>query len=292
LSTALIVNRSFALHRYTDRTSSWSVNTTRMHLTAEIGTVKRLATIMQCISGVSTQWHVIRPRSTCKQSNLTWLCGLYCDAVSRQTTKPAILSVIRHRQNPSDSAWTFFIGVNVILPMTRFLFSVWHLRVSWRGAPSLARRRVCNLLVRLLLGLARAVTIVSKPLRTDDHILLSTLRLIQPGGPGPHIYIPQEQIVEVEVEVEVKLRPISRPVRSCVRHQTGTRDQFFFVLEIFFRQLRVCYLIEPSLTRGRVCNLLLSLYYGRQSVDQFVLVSGSPLGPMTRFYLYPFFSDN
>jgi hypothetical protein len=30
----------------------------------------------------------------------------------------------------------------------------------------------------------------------------------------------------------------------------------------------------------------------RRSVDQFVLVSGSPLGPMTRFYPYPFFGDN
>jgi hypothetical protein len=37
---------------------------------------------------------------------------------------------------------------------------------------------------------------------------------------------------------------------------------------------------------------LLSLSYGRRSIDQFVLVSGSPLGPMTRFYTYPFFSDN
>jgi hypothetical protein len=36
----------------------------------------------------------------------------------------------------------------------------------------------------------------------------------------------------------------------------------------------------------------LSLSYGRRSVDQFVLVSGSPLGPMTRFYPYPFFSDS
>jgi hypothetical protein len=55
-----------------------------------------------------------------------------------------------------------------------------------------------------------------------------------------------------------------------------------------------------SRPRSTVCwytNLLpayitLSFYYGRRSVDQFVLVSGSPLGPMTRFYLYPFFSDN
>jgi hypothetical protein len=36
----------------------------------------------------------------------------------------------------------------------------------------------------------------------------------------------------------------------------------------------------------------LSLSYGLRSVDQFVLVSGSPLGPMTRFYLYPFVSEN
>jgi hypothetical protein len=36
----------------------------------------------------------------------------------------------------------------------------------------------------------------------------------------------------------------------------------------------------------------LSLSCGRRSVDQFVLVSGSPLRHMTRFYPYPFFSDN
>jgi hypothetical protein len=39
----------------------------------------------------------------------------------------------------------------------------------------------------------------------------------------------------------------------------GARDQFFFLLEMFLRQLRVCYFVAPSLTRGRVCNLLLLL---------------------------------
>jgi hypothetical protein len=33
----------------------------------------------------------------------------------------------------------------------------------------------------------------SEPHRTHNHILLSLLRLPQPGGPGPRIYIPQEQ---------------------------------------------------------------------------------------------------
>jgi hypothetical protein len=72
-----------------------------------------------------------------------------------------------------------------------------------------------------------------------------------------------------EVEVELKLRPtVSRPARLGVRHPSGTRGQFFFLLEIFFRQLRVCYFVAPSLTKGRVCNLLLLL----------VLASVVPLG--------------
>jgi hypothetical protein len=66
-----------------------------------------------------------------------------------------------------------------------------------------------------------------------------------------------------EVEVEVNLRPtLSRPVCLGVRRQSGTCDQFFFLLEISFRQLRVCYFVAPSLTRGRVCNLLVQLLLG------------------------------
>jgi hypothetical protein len=57
-------------------------------------------------------------------------------------------------------------------------------------------------------------------------------------------------------------------VRLGVRHPYGTCDQFFFLLEILFRQLRVCYFVAPSLMRGRVCNLLLLL----------VLASTVPLG--------------
>jgi hypothetical protein len=73
-------------------------------------------------------------------------------------------------------------------PMTWFLFSAWQLRVSWCEEPSLARRWACNLLVKVLLGLARAVTLGSKFHRTHDHILLSNLWLPQLGRPGPHIY--------------------------------------------------------------------------------------------------------
>jgi hypothetical protein len=56
-------------------------------------------------------------------------------------------------------------------------------------------------------------------------------------------------LTEVEVEVEVNLRPtISRPVSPGVRTPSGTHDQFSFLLEISFRQLRLCYYVAPSLT--------------------------------------------
>jgi hypothetical protein len=63
--------------------------------------------------------------------------------------------------------------------------------------------------------------------------------------------------MDVDVEVKVNLRPtVSRPVCLGVRHPSWTRDQFFFLLEISFRQLWVYYFVAPSLTRGRICNLL------------------------------------
>jgi hypothetical protein len=66
-----------------------------------------------------------------------------------------------------------------------------------------------------------------------------------------------------KAEVEVNLQPtVSRPVCLGVRHPSGTRDQFSFLLEISFRQLRICYFVAPSLTRGRVCNLLVQLLLG------------------------------
>jgi hypothetical protein len=78
-------------------------------------------------------------------------------------------------------------------PMIRFLFSIRQLRISWCGTPSLTRGWVCNLLVQLLLGLARAFILWSKSRRTHDPILLFRMRLPQPGGPGSRIYIPEEQ---------------------------------------------------------------------------------------------------
>jgi hypothetical protein len=63
--------------------------------------------------------------------------------------------------------------------------------VYWCGTLCLTRGQVCRL--KLLLALARAVILGSESRGMRDHILLSDSRLLQPGGPGLSIYIPQEQ---------------------------------------------------------------------------------------------------
>jgi hypothetical protein len=95
------------------------------------------------------------------------------------------------------------------------------------------------------------------------------------------------------VEVDVKLRPtVSWPVRLGVRHPSGTRDQFVFLLGISFRQLQVCYFVAPSLTRGWVCNLLLLLVLAsavpRDSRPYFIvpiLETPKPGEPGPRIYI-------
>jgi hypothetical protein len=76
------------------------------------------------------------------------------------------------------------------------------------------------------------------------------------------------------VEVEVNLRPtVSRPVCLGVRHPSATSDQLFFLREISFRQLQVCYFVAPSLTRGQVYNLLYNSFWALQSSHSWVEVS-------------------
>jgi hypothetical protein len=77
--------------------------------------------------------------------------------------------------------------------------------------------------------------------------------------------------------------------KSCVRRPSGTRDQFFFLLEISFRLLRVCYFVAPSLTRGRVCNLLYNCFW---SLPEQSLLGQSPSELTTIFYCLIWDSPN
>jgi hypothetical protein len=79
----------------------------------------------------------------------------------------------------------------------------------------------------------------------------------------------------------------------------GPVTKFSFLLEISFRQLRVCYFVAPSLTKGRVCNLLYNCFWalpeqsllGRSTAELtaifFCLIWDSPLpgGPGSRIYI-------
>jgi hypothetical protein len=85
-----------------------------------------------------------------------------------------------------------------------------------------------------------------------------------------------------EVEVEVNFWPtVSRPVCPGVRCPSETCDQFFFLLEISFRQLRLCYFVAPSLTRGWVCNLLFNCFW---ALPEQSLLGRSPAELTAIFY--------
>jgi hypothetical protein len=65
------------------------------------------------------------------------------------------------------------------------------------GTLSDKRIWVCNLLIQLLLGLARAVTLGSKSHRTRDHILLSHLRPPNLEGQVPIFISPRNRVAQL-----------------------------------------------------------------------------------------------
>jgi hypothetical protein len=64
----------------------------------------------------------------------------------------------------------------------------------------------------------------------------------------------------------------------------GPVTNFFFLLEISFRQLRVCYFVAPSLTRGRVCNLLVQLILG---LARAITLGRSPAELQVPVFIFP-----
>jgi hypothetical protein len=91
-------------------------------------------------------------------------------------------------------------------------------------------------------------------------------------------------------KVEVNLQStVSRPVCLGVRRPSGTCDQFFFLLEISFKQLRVCYFVAPSLMRGRVCNSLYNFFW---ALPEQLLLDRSPAELTATFYCFIWDSPN
>jgi hypothetical protein len=82
-----------------------------------------------------------------------------------------------------------------IFPNISFIFFR-QFRVCWCGASSLTRRRVCTF--QFLPGIASAAFLSSEFHGTHEHILLSRfLRLPQPEGPGPYIYLPWNSVAQL-----------------------------------------------------------------------------------------------
>jgi hypothetical protein len=126
---------------------------------------------------------------------------------------------------------------------------------------------------RLLWACLRLFLIDAKSLTSPDLVVL--MHIVQHA---------------VEVVVEVNLLPtVSRRVCPGARRPSGTRDQFFILLEISFRQLRVCYFVAPSLTRRRVCNLLYNCFW---ALPEQSLLGPSPAEPTTIFYCIMWDSPN
>jgi hypothetical protein len=77
----------------------------------------------------------------------------------------------------------------------------------------------------------------------------------------------------------------SQSANRGVKRPFGICDQFYFLLDIFLRQLRVYNFVTPSLTRGRVCDLLYNCFL---ALPEQSLLGRSPAELTARFqYLYP-----
>jgi hypothetical protein len=123
------------------------------------------------------------------------LTQMNCRLISIQLSRTNIHTKLIYNRR---SVWqSVLVTGSHLESTTRYLFSVWQLRVSWFGAPSLTRRWVCNLLVQLLLGLARAISLGSKSHRTQIIFYYLIMRFPQPGGPGSRIYIPRNRVAQL-----------------------------------------------------------------------------------------------
>jgi hypothetical protein len=128
-------------------------------------------------------WHVGSQSNTPLHFLLVSFFEVEVEVNSRPTVSRSV------GQSASLSWWE-----SHLCPMTRFLLSLWRLPVSWYEAPSLTRGWVCNLLVQLLLGLARVVTLGSKSRRTHGHILLYHLWLPNLKGQVPVFIFPRNRV--------------------------------------------------------------------------------------------------
>jgi hypothetical protein len=166
-------------------------------------------------------------------------------------TSKSKLNYYRRSVGQSASVSAILLGpMTNLLPSERFWF------VDMRR-PLWTREQVCSL--QLLLGLASAVFLGSESRGTYCRILQSLIwDSPNLGAEVPVFTFSRNRVVQLYfqalrrsyVKVKVILRPTaSRPVHLGVRHQSGTRDQFFpFSLWLF---LDSCWFVDVGLPLWR-----------------------------------------
>jgi hypothetical protein len=105
-------------------------------------------------------------------NSIYFISVMACGGHSYSTTQSACLGI----KYPCGTSDQILFPVRMLLSEIYGLVSMW--RPLWREDGS----AVCSVIIQW-----------SESLRTRNHTLLSHLKLHQPGGWGPRIYIPQEQ---------------------------------------------------------------------------------------------------
>jgi hypothetical protein len=116
----------------------------------------------------------------CKQTYLI-IVSYEVEVNLRPTVSRPVCPGVRR---PSETCDQFFF---------RHEISFRQLQLWYFVAPSVTRGQVCNLLLNCFWALPEQSFLSRSPAELTAHILLSRLRLPQPGGPDSRIYIPQEQ---------------------------------------------------------------------------------------------------
>jgi hypothetical protein len=105
-------------------------------------------------------------------------------------------------------------------------------------------------------------------------------------------------LIMVYTELKLKLKLIydrqsvghlGRRPSWCRAPIWDPRSIFLFTWNSLYRQLRVCYSVEPSLTRGRVCNLLHNCFW---SLPEQSFLGRSPAELTAIFYCLIWDSPN
>jgi hypothetical protein len=149
------------------------------------------------------------------------------------------LKLIYYRRSVCQSGSPSLVRPN-LEPTTRVLFSVWQMRFLDVGVPSLTRGWICNLLVQLHLGLARAVTLMSKSSRTDNKMFCLIWDSPKLGASGSCICIRRKQGSLVSSSSIYFATDSQSACSSWCRVPFGAHDQvlIFFLWQFFLIHVR------------------------------------------------------